>query len=105
MVDLLEGIAIGFEQPPVPELPRMTSDDAHNQGLIEQFHKDLVNYLQVQQQVIELLRRDVAIRTNEMITSGNAADRPVVGVNNRIFWAKDTDTGSFEVDGVWRDWT
>ena len=96
MVEKVEGVAIGFDQPLVPEVPKLEGRPEEDLRKVEGFLKEITSYLEEQETVLFILRRDLAIRMNEMITSGATATRPVVGVANRIF--HDTTTGATNFD-------
>ena len=98
----IEGITIGFDQPKVPEAPNLQGRPDKALRKVEEFLKEITDYLEQQENVLFILRRDLAIRMNEMILSGATATRPVVGVANRIFFDTTTDATSFDDGTTWK---
>lgn len=100
MVTKFEGIAVGFEQPPVPKPPKLENrNPEENFRQVERFLEEVVSFLELQQEVLKDLRRDVALRMNEMLVSGTSTEEPAADVDNRIFFNTTDNTAHFAVDG------
>ena len=96
-----EGLSRSLLQPVLMDLDVLTGRADEKVDQLFKQVENMIEYLRLQQLVLNQLQNTLAVRINEMILSGTTAERPAAGVQNRVYYNTSTNSLQFDKGTAW----